>query len=170
MGLTTDPFASATVEGASLDVYGLRPDESRLVETRHERLGLGGSITVSGSDPADRPLVVELAPYGAITGRLLDEDWLPLSGSRVTAVVVRRRGYGPSDPNFRSREAVSNAEGRFRIEGINPAVSVLLWFHKPGAPPYSHEPKTDKDLTNLTARSGETLELGDIVVRFKVVQ
>ena len=78
MGLTTSPFDSATLEGASIEVYGLRPDESRLVEIRHESLGLGGSITVSGSDPADRPVVVKLAPYRAIAGRLLDEDGLPL--------------------------------------------------------------------------------------------
>ena len=170
MGLTTSPFDSATIEGASFEVYGLRPDESRLIEIRHEGLGLGGSITVSGSDPADRPLVVRLAPYGAIAGRVLDEDGLPLHEAKVSATVVQRRGFGPSDPNFRPREAVSDAEGRFRIDGINPTLSVLLWFHKPGAPPYGHEPKTDKDLSNVTPRSGEILNLGDIVVGFKAVQ
>lgn len=110
--------------------YG--PTSGDLIEIRHEGLGLGGSITVSGSDPADRPLVVRLAPYGEIAGRVLDEDGLPLHEAKVSATVVQRRGFGPSDPNFRPREAVSDAEGRFRIDGINPTLSVLLWFHKPG--------------------------------------
>ena len=43
IGLTTDKFASTTTDGARFDVQGLRPDETRLVEIRHEGLGVGGS-------------------------------------------------------------------------------------------------------------------------------
>ena len=170
MGLTTDPFASSTIEGASFDVYGLRPGETRLVEIRHEGLGVGGSVTVVGSDPADRPVIVKLERFGAIAGRVLDEDELPLAGAKVSAIAVKSQGYGPSDPNFRPRESVSDGDGRFRIDGINPSLSVRLWFHKPGAPPYSHTPKPDKDMSNLTATGGETLDVGNITVHFNVVR
>jgi hypothetical protein len=170
MGLTTDPFASTTISGANFDVYGLRPGDTRLVEIRHEGIGVGGSVTIEGSDPADRPVVVKLTRYGAIMGRALDEDGLPLGGAKVSAHVVKRSGYGPSDPKFRPREAVTGGDGRFSIDGINPSLSVRLWFHKPGAPPYSHRPKLDKDLSNVTANSGETFDIGDVTVRFTVVQ
>ena len=149
------------------EVQGLRPDETRPVEIRHEGLGVGGSVIVSGSAPADaRPLVVKLARYGAISGRLLDEDDLPLR-AKVEAIVVKRQGYGASDPNFRPRSAVSDGEGRFRIDGINPTLDVRLWFHKPGTPPYSQRPKTDKDLSNLMVRPGEALDIGVVHVRFE---
>ena len=131
---------------------------------------MGGSVSVSGSDPADQPLIVKLARYGAISGRLLDEDGLPLRGAKVEAGVAKRRGYGESDPNFRPREALSDAEGRFRIDGINPTLNVLLWFHKPGAPAYSLTPKPDRDLSNLMAKSGKTLDIGVVHVRFERVQ
>jgi RNA polymerase sigma factor (sigma-70 family) len=170
MGLTTDKFASTTTDGARFDVQGLRPDETRLVEIRHEGLGVGGSVSIWGSDPAVRPLIVTLARYSAISGRLLDEDGLPLRGAKVEAIVVKRQGYGASDPNFRPRAAVSDVEGHFRIDGINPTLSVLLWFHKPGAAPYSHQPKSDKDLSNLITRPGETIDLKDVTVQFQKVQ
>ena len=170
MGLTTDPFASTTIDVAQFEVQGLRPDETRLVEIRHEGLGVGGSVSISGSDPADRPLIVKLARSSAISGRLLDEDGLPLRGAKVEAIVVKRQGYGASDPNFRPRAAVSDVEGRFRIDGINPTLSVLLWFHKPGAAPYSHQPKSDKDLSNLITRPGETIDLKDVTVQFQKIQ
>jgi hypothetical protein len=127
-------------------------------------------VTIKGSDPADRSVVVKLARYGAIMGHALDEDGLSLGGAKVSAQVVKRSGYGPSDPNFRPREAVTGGDGRFRIDGINPSLSVRLWFHKPGAPPYSRQPKLDKDLSNVTANSGETFDIGDVTVRFSVVQ
>ena len=84
---------------------------------------------------------------------------------------MKRQGYGASDPNFRPRVAVSDGEGRFsRIDGINPWLNVLLWFHKPGALPYSHEPKSDKDLSNLITKPGETLDLKDVTVRFQNIR
>ena len=123
-----------------------------------------------GSDPADRSVVVKLVRYGALAGRVFDEDGLPLRGAKISAIVEKRQRYGPSDPNFRPREAVSDGDGRFRIEGINPSLSVRLWFHKPGAPPYSHQPQPDKDLSNVMATPGETLDVGDVTVRFNSVQ
>ena len=83
---------------------------------------------------------------------------------------MTRQGYGALDPNFRPRAAVSDFEGRFRIDGINPTLSVLLWFHKPGTAPYSHQPKSDKDLSNLITRPSETIDLKDVTVQFQKVQ
>jgi hypothetical protein len=168
MGLTTDPFASATIGGPRFEVYGLQPDEKRLVEIRHEGLGLASSATVSASDPADRPLVVQLAACGSITGRLLDEDGLPLGGAKVGAGFGR--SYGPSDPIFRFRETVTDREGRFRIPGINPTLSANVGVQDPNHPIQRFNAKPEKDLRRLTIKSGETLDIGEVRVRFERVQ
>ena len=169
-GLTTDRFASATLEGATFEVQGLRPEESRLVEFRHEGLGLAGSATVAGSAPEERPLVVPLARCGSIAGRLLDEDNQPLRAAKVSAVVVSRRGYQPSDPAFQPREGLTDQAGRFRIEGINPTLGVSLWIQNPNDRARQSEAKPDKDLNTLTVKPGEVLDLGEVRVRFQPVQ
>ena len=169
LGLTTDYFAATSLEGATFEVQGLRPEESRLVEFRHEGLGLAGSATVAGSDPADRPRVVKLTRYGTIAGRLLDEDNQPLRAAKVGAVVVSRRGYQPSDPAFHPREAVTDQAGRFRIEGINPSLDVSLGIQNPNDQAAQSEAKPDKDLNPLTVRPGEVLDIGEVRVRFQPV-
>jgi RNA polymerase sigma factor (sigma-70 family) len=165
MGLTNDPFASAVIEGTTFEVNGLRPEESRVIEIRHEGQGLAGSATVVGSDPTDRPLIINLAPCGVIAGRLVDEDGQPLRRAKVHAVIERRRGYGASDPAFRDREAVTDQEGRFRIHGINPTLSVLIWIQDPNHPAPKYESKPEKDLGGLTVKPGAVLDLGDLRVR-----
>ncbi len=168
MGLTTDPFASATIDGPRFEVFGLRPDEKRLVEIRHEGLGLAGSVTVSASDPADRPIVIQLAACGTIIGRFLDEDGLPFSGARVRAGFDRF--YGPSDPSFQFREAVTDREGRFRVPGINPTLSASVWIQDPNHPAQKFETKPEKDLRRLSVKPGEILDIGEVRVRFQRVQ
>ncbi len=168
MGLTTDPFASSTIDGPRFEVYGLRPDEKRQVEIRHEGLGLAGSVTVSASDPTGRPIVVQLTACGSITGRLIDEDGLPLSGAKVSAGFGR--SYGPSDPIFRFREAVTDREGRFRILKINPTLSANVWIQDPNHPAQRFTAKPEKDLRRLTVKPGETLDIGEVPIRFERVQ
>jgi RNA polymerase sigma factor (sigma-70 family) len=168
MGLTTDPFAAATIDGPLFEVYGLQPDEKRLVEIRHDGLGLAGSVTISASDPADRVLVVQLAACGSIRGRLLDQDGLPLSGAKVSAGFGRF--FHPSDPIFHFREAVTDREGRFRLSGINPTLSANVWIQDPNHPARGFEAKPEKDLRRLTVKPGETLDIGEVRVRFERIQ
>ena len=168
LGLTANRFATESVETATFEVVGLWPGATRQVEFRHERLGLAGSVTVSTSDPADRPLVVQLTACGSITGRLLDEDGLPLSGAKVSAGFGRL--YQPSDPIFHFREAVTDREGRFRIPGINPSLSANVWIQDPNHPAQRFEAKPKKDLRGLTVKPGETLDIGAVHVRFERVQ
>jgi hypothetical protein len=170
MGLTNDLFGSASVEGSTFEVNGLRPEESRPVEIRHESQGLAGSATIAGSDPTDRTLIVKLVPYGTISGRLVDEDNQPLRGAKVRATIERRRGYGASDPTFRDRTAVTDQEGRFRVPGINPTLSVLIWIQDPNHPAPKYESKPEKHLGGLTVKPGEVCDLGNVRVRSTQLQ
>jgi RNA polymerase sigma factor (sigma-70 family) len=168
MGLTNDPFASAVIDGATFEVNGLLPDESRRVEIRHEGEGLAGSATVAGADANARSLIVKLAPCGIIAGRLIDEDDQPLRGAKVSAGIDR--GRLASNPAFRDREAVTDRQGRFRIPGINPTLSARIWIQDPNHPLPKYASKPEKDLGGLTVKPGAVLDLSDIRVRFNPLQ
>ncbi len=165
MGLTSDPFASASIEGASFEVVGLRADEPRRARFRHERLDLAGSVEVRapGPEAGPGPLVVRLDACGAIAGRLVDRDGVPLVGAKVSAYVTGR--YGPSDPLFRPREGVTDRDGRFRVAGLDPSEPATLLFKDPNHPAPAFTTKPEKDLGKLSARPGATLDLGDVRVR-----
>jgi hypothetical protein len=169
-GLTTDPFGSTTLEGATFEVQGLRPEDARLVEFRHDGLGLAGSAIVAVSDPPNLPVVVRLARWGTIAGRLLDEDNQPLRDAKVGAFVLRRRASRPSDPVFHPREALTDQAGRFRIEGINPTLTVLLGIQNPNDRATQSVAKPDRALNELKVRPGEILDLGEVRVRFRPVE
>jgi len=165
LGLFTDRYTSSSLEGASFEVLGLQSGEARLVEIRHEGFGLAGSLMVDGSAKGDQPLVVRLQRCGAITGRLVDDDGLPLNRAELVAEFVKRP-YGVLDPVFMPRKAVTDANGRFRLEGINPALAVLVGIQDPNHPAPKFEAKPQKDLSNVTVKPGEVLELGEVRVRF----
>ena len=78
LGLTPDRFRVEVVDGGTFEVQGLSPGETRVVEVRDEALDLAGSATFSGSEAADQPVTVQLARCGELSGRVLDEDGLPL--------------------------------------------------------------------------------------------
>ncbi|MHC5544310.1 carboxypeptidase-like regulatory domain-containing protein, partial [Singulisphaera rosea] len=58
MGLTIDPFSSATIAGSRFEVLGLRPGQERFVEFRQEILGLAGAVTVKSAGVKTTPLGV----------------------------------------------------------------------------------------------------------------
>jgi hypothetical protein len=84
-------------------VKGLRPEEARLVEFRHDGLGLAGPAIVAVPDPANLPVVVRLARWGTIAGHLLDEDNQLLREAKISAVVVA----GPSVHQARRRASAT---------------------------------------------------------------
>lgn len=165
MGLTIDPFPSATITGPHFEVLGMRPGQERFVEFRQEALGLAGAATVKSPRPAAEPLTVTLVKCGTLAGRLLADDGVPLRGTKLSA--SRPSRYGPSDPLFRPREATTDADGRFRIEEINPATPVDLWIEDPNHPRPAFEPKPDRAINQLTVPSGDVLDLGDVHVEFR---
>ncbi len=76
---------------------------------------------------AMRGLVLELDPGGAVEGRTLDAAGDPAPGVSVFARVRRGRG----SPEWREstaviRGALSDAEGRFRIEGLEPVKGLVV--------------------------------------------
>ncbi|WP_422928231.1 sigma-70 family RNA polymerase sigma factor [Singulisphaera sp. PoT] len=165
-GLNSDVFSATKLQGSSFEVVGLEPEGSRLVEIRAEGARLAGSAKINGSKLPGQPLTLKLDRFAAISGRLLDEDDLPLKGVEVEAIVADRAGVRPSDTEFWPRAAVTDDQGKFWIEGINPSLAVTLYFQDPhhAAPKFEVKPK--RDLGKLATKPGEALDLGEVHVRF----
>ena len=74
------------------------------------------------------PLRVELRPGVVVTGRVLDEEGEPLTEARVERRDERDRtaSFRP----FRMRGTATDAEGRYRLDGL-PAGPVVLVAHAP---------------------------------------
>jgi hypothetical protein len=130
----------------------------------HRERRLAGSVAF---ESGEGPVEVRLAPCGSAVGRLVDPDGSPLAGAMVGVSLQDRRGeqipggmgLWPSDELF-----TADKDGRVRIEGINPDLVVRLGF-RPQAPADTWlVPEKSKEpiLYHLTARPGETVDLGEI--------
>ncbi len=131
-------------------IAALAPGERRKVYVRATGRALAAGVTVSGDDKG--PITLRLRPTGVLTGRLLDADGRPLVGeslqvaydSNATSGGVlhassymgrllsapeearqrRLRGYPDKRPNVGAEK--TDADGRFRIEGVIPEVSLVV--------------------------------------------
>jgi RNA polymerase sigma factor (sigma-70 family) len=157
-------WKAKTLDAADFEVIGLEPGKPRTVSFMHRERKLAASVSVK---PGDGPVEVRLAPCGSAVGRLVDPDGSPLAGALVGLVLSDRggeqipggMGFWPSDELF-----TADKDGRARIEGINPDLVVRLGF-RPAAPAdHWLVPEKSKEpiLYHLTARPGETVDLGEI--------
>ena len=108
-------------EDATFSLEGMAREGRRLLRIRHEGRGLIGLFEVDLAD--DGPIEARLEPWGVATGRLVDEDGRPQAGVRlyVEALLdgeeigsVTGYGYG--------EQPQTDADGRFRIEGLFPGL------------------------------------------------
>jgi hypothetical protein len=162
-GLSVD-WDVKTLEGPEFEVIGLEPGKPRTVSFLHKDRRLAGSVAF---EPGDGPVEVRLAPCGSAVGRLIDPDGSPLAGAMVMIGLHDRGGeqiplnigLWPSGEIF-----TADKDGRVRIEGLNPDLIARLSFHPPTQPDTWLVPEKSQEavLYHLTARPGETVNLGDI--------
>jgi RNA polymerase sigma factor (sigma-70 family) len=153
-----------TLEQAGFEVIGLEPGKPRTVSFVHKDRRLAAVVAV---EPGDSPLDVRLVPWGSAIGRAVDPDGQPLRGASVGLVFYDRGGeqipkgigFWPSDEDL-----TADREGRFRIEGLHPDLVARVGFRQGSRPDVFLEPEKAKAeiLQHLTARSGETVDLGEI--------
>lgn len=149
-----------TLATAQFTINAYRPDHPRDVYFIDLARKLAGALTIKGEQTA--PLSIRLQPWGTITGRLIDDHGKPLGGFRLgggdlpTHLTVMTADGGIARPN----EGKTAEDGRFRIEGLAPGAKYPLYAENLRAREFSREL-----ITHVTARSGETKDLGDLTVK-----
>jgi RNA polymerase sigma factor (sigma-70 family) len=103
---------------STFKAVSLNPAKPRLLTFIHKERKLVGHVLV-GAD-AKEPVTVRLQPGAVLTGRLLDEDGKPLAGITVSAGYRTNEARWLADEAFADRPVKTDAEGRFRVEGIFP--------------------------------------------------
>jgi RNA polymerase sigma factor (sigma-70 family) len=145
------------VQQESLFVYGLEANQERLVVVCNQRTKQVGSAEIKESD-ADP--VITLGPAGIVTGRALDKDGKPIMELNVYLRHTRREASGVFELLNMTKQVVTDAAGRFRIEGVVPGQEFRLAFAK-GAKNLG-TPDTAPRYT--IAKNGESKDLGDVKI------
>jgi RNA polymerase sigma factor (sigma-70 family) len=131
------------LEAASFKVGGLRSLEPRALFFIHPEKKLGKVQKLYGDEK--EPLTVRLEPLGTLTGRVLDADGRPWAGLKVSAMYninalesarVAAKDYDdlpwellyeyPAWSKVINKEVTTDAEGRFRIDGLVPGLKYDL--------------------------------------------
>ena len=115
-----------TLESPEFEVRSLDPAKPRRLFLAHEGRKLAGSVLVRGDEGG--PLTVRLEPWGAVTGRVVDEDGEPRLKMELLANVDYdkfdpERGLVPGD----NARVVVDRDGRFQIEGLVPGLKYQAW-------------------------------------------
>jgi RNA polymerase sigma factor (sigma-70 family) len=150
-GLTANTDAWQTQPSATVAVANWNLQRLRCVEVRHDGRKLVGHAELRADTKT--PLRIRLQEGGTITGRVLTADGKPWTDAMVFA-------YG-SDRDFASNIGCTvvrtDAEGRFRVEGVIPDLKYLLAVR--GVRPTGPEGAIAVD---LVLRAGETKDLGNV--------
>jgi RNA polymerase sigma factor (sigma-70 family) len=163
-----DLFAHERLDSDSFTVGGLKPGRPRMLVFFHREKELGKVLKLQGDER--EPLAVRLEPLGALSGRALDVKGRPMAGLRLTVTLAAKalnaplarqdKTYPPefhwgysSWPKLTGREATTDADGRFRIEGLLPGLRYDLFLSGSEVRP---------EAKDLNVESGKTRDLGDL--------
>ena len=170
--------ARGHVREGRFELHGLAPDSEVPVYFLDSQHQLGATIRLSGKLAKDGPLTVRLARCGAVQARLVSSAGKPLSGlwlragMIVTSGTTRQRlqqqpgqllrdaaSVENIDPANYAKRLVSDAQGRIVFPALIPGATYLF-----EVPISALDPGGSKS-QEITAKPGETLDLGDIQIR-----
>jgi RNA polymerase sigma factor (sigma-70 family) len=130
------------LEKAAFTVTGLQAARARALVFLDFEKKLGTIHGVRGD--SDKPFTVRLQRLGSVKGRIVDEEGQALSGRSVEVVLLLREKDYENLPNeyrsfrgvfggqrsawsgFTSRRTKTDADGRFRLDGLLPEADYLL--------------------------------------------
>jgi hypothetical protein len=94
-----------------------------------------------------------------VTGRLIDEQGKPVAGASTSVWYLADDSPGMPTP---SNLAATNAEGRFRVEGIFPGKAVRIEFFRAGKEPGLGEHFMPEVLRKLKLDNGQKRDMGTV--------
>ncbi len=168
------------VRDGRCELHGLAPDVEVPVFFFEPKSKLGATAFFSVKAAAGSPIAVRLEPCGTAIGRLVDPMGKPLVGRRdpylISMVVTpgpdrfnraaAEQGQLSADADYLSRidpadyaDLVSDGQGRITFPALIPGATYRVVDRTPQD--LGGDPKIRKE---FTARSGETIDLGDILI------
>jgi hypothetical protein len=105
-------------KSTEFQVEALGPDEIRPLVAFHDQLKLAGSVDVRANDKGITEL--KLVPWGTLIGRLVDED----GGARAKVDILYSERH--------EHPAVTDTQGRFRMEALVPGQPAKVWVSPMG--------------------------------------
>jgi hypothetical protein len=155
-GLTTIREQRTPLKDATFTIQALVEDDSRTVVAVQRDKKLAAATVVRGNEK--EPLILKLADWGAVTGRVVDKDGAPLAGATLfLAYSDRTASTLYIQYVIRGKLATTDAAGKFRIDapfaGIEFGLSVR------------HKDRPSAGPRGITIKAGQTKALDDIVVK-----
>lgn len=145
---------SAPLGPAEFTAAPPHPDRPRRLAFRHDGRKLVGTAVVAAGSA--KPVEFKLEPWATVTGRLLDADGKPIARASVFAPAGKGRD-GKAVDTVRIATVYTDANGRFRIDGLLPGVAYDLSFREM-KPKGRGGPVTK----GVSLKPGEERELGDL--------
>jgi hypothetical protein len=156
---------------ASIQIHGLLPKETRVIVVVDTAKRLARVQKVVAEER--EPFTVHLEPMGKLAGRVLDKQGHPMRGLKVKASyrfqeVEQARSAGkdcrdlppellydyPKWDKIMNREAATDKDGTFRIDGLVPGIEYDLAVHDGQITVFNQE--------HLSVQPGKVNELGDL--------
>jgi hypothetical protein len=167
------------VHDGRFEIHGMDPEKSVPVCFLDAKNELGAVAEISGKSAPDQPLVVRLAPCGKAVARFVDPSGKPLVKYEPMFQIVVTPGPFKGDKRARSgkelaadQDFVANfdrmhysnqkmmittdRQGRSTFPALIPGATYRIQIY------HDSEDWGEKD---FTVKSGETLDLGDIVIK-----
>jgi hypothetical protein len=161
LGVTSSPRHQVILDGDEIEILALDPTRERCLTARSTDGRLYVQMTVR-ADSAE-PITVRMQQSPGVTGRLVDEAGKPVTGASAS-------GTYPSDdppPISLPRTSVeTDADGRFRVEGIFPGHAATIEFHRAGNPASGRsEHYRPESLRKLVLDEGRTRDVGTVTAK-----
>jgi hypothetical protein len=158
-GLSPSAGLEFEQDSPSFEVRALGPSEHRRVTIRHEGRKLVGSVYLGGDSAG--PVTVQLLPWGAITGRIVNEAGEPRGDLLLTSL----GSLGPQAKADEGRLPGSDGspaiplgrDGWFRIEGLVPGLKYGAYAAKGSA-------RLGEVFRNVAVAPSEVKVLGDLKI------
>ena len=146
--------------GARVEVHALDPAHPRRIVILHEGRKLIGSALLKGDETA--PVRVQLAPWGAVAGRIVDDEGRPRAEMFISSASGSERLHPETDdiiPGGDSNNGIPvGNDGLFRVDRLVPGLRYSAnsrpGFETPG-----------KLIVDLVVGVGEVKDLGDVKVQ-----
>jgi hypothetical protein len=136
----------------------LDPERPRTVSFVHKERKLVGHVVQRGVELG--PVTVRMEPWGVLTGRLVDGDGKAVSGVRLGWDYPGLPAPGMAPP---AEPFTTDAEGRFRVEGLAPGVKFEITLR--GDEKKAGTLSAGEALKDLSLEAGQTKDLGNVRVK-----